>query len=57
MTNRLLNGQFQLYIFHPTCTLAIGLAWTDIPSPLSLSETQVKQVKKTQNEYEVIPLP
>lgn len=32
MTNRLLNGQFQLYISHPSCALATGLVWTDIPS-------------------------
>jgi hypothetical protein len=55
VTNRLLNGQFQLYISHPSCTLAIGLAWTDIPSLLPISTAQVKHVK-TQNEYKVIPL-
>lgn len=52
-----LNGQFQLYISHPSCTLAIGLAWTDIPTLLSISTAQVKHVQNTQNENELIPLP
>lgn len=42
--------------FHPSCTLAIGLTWTDIPSLWFISTAQVKHVKKTHNEYEVIPL-
>lgn len=45
VTNRLFNGQFQLYISHPSCTLFIGLAWTDIPSLITHFHSPSKRLR------------